>query len=395
MADGALGTGADLQRLTEVSRALTYARSLEDVLDLTVDCAIDLLGCEKAVLMMNDDEGLLEIRAHRGIADEAVDRFRVPLVESILARLAELLGPDAETHFLGVPLVVRGGVIGLLAVRRPKPGGIGDREEWLLSALADQAAVALESAGHEALQERVHTLQQERSSSRHAMRIMSHDLRSPLNAIQGYLEILGTETLGPLNEDQARTVQRIREVARHLASLHESVLEAARVSGEEIRLEPRRVRLDGLLTAAVDIARPEAEQAGVEITVDAEDELEAELDPDRLRQVIVQLLENATKYCPEGSRVSVMGRPRNVDDEEWVEIVVSDDGPGIPLERQSEIFEPYRSFRDPTGGGHTGFGLGLSIVRSLVERMGGTVGLRSELGEGSTFILRLPACPPG
>jgi signal transduction histidine kinase len=380
--------------LTEVSRALTYARSLDEVLELTLDCAVDLLACEKAVLMMNDEDGLLEIRAHRGIDQEKVDRFQEPLDEAILERLSGLLGPNARKRFLGVPLVVGGNVTGLLAVRRPRPAAVKDRDEWLLSALADQAAVALEGARHRELHKRMRTLEDRASSKEHALRIISHDIRSPLNAILGYLELLSMGTLGPLNEDQTRTIQRIKAVARHVGSVMKNVVEEARLAGDEAPLHPEKTDIAALIEEAVAVVQPTADEAGTTLARECPDGLHAFLDPDRVRQIVVQLLENAVKYCPDGATVRVCARSAQLAGRAAVQIEVADDGPGIPRERHAEVFEPYRSFPVGSEKEPTGFGLGLSIVGKLVERMDGEVGLESCPGEGATFIVTLPSEGP-
>jgi sigma-B regulation protein RsbU (phosphoserine phosphatase) len=378
--------------LTQVSRALTYARSLDQVLELTLDCAVDLLDCDKAVLMMNDEDGLLAIRAHRGIDSAKVDRFREPLDETILERLSGLLGPDAKDCFLGVPLVVGGGVTGLLAIRRPPSTSVQDRDEWLLSALADQAAVALESARHRHLDERVRILEASESSKEHALRVISHDVRSPLNAILGYLELLSMGSLGDLNEDQTRTIERIKAVTRHLGSVMKNVDEEARLSGGEAPLHLEEADIGKLIADAVAVVQPAA-AAGTTLAYDAAEGLQAIVDPDRTRQIVVQLLENAVKHCPEGSTVEVSARPARLADRPAVEIAVADDGPGIPQERHDEVFEPYQSFPTRSADDSGGFGLGLSIVRTLVERMHGEVRLESMPGEGATFIVTLPSEP--
>src|SRR5262249_26806186 len=156
---------------------------------------------------LDDGEGLLRIRAARGIAPETVARFREPLDENLLTRLAGVLGIDDTERFIGVPLVLGGRVIGLLAVRRSTDAAARSAEEWLLAALADQAAVALANARHEserdALTGRLGELEKERAGKDQAIQVMSHDIRTPLNAIQGYVALLAGGILGPLNDRQS------------------------------------------------------------------------------------------------------------------------------------------------------------------------------------------------
>jgi len=135
-------------RLTKVSRAFTYASSLKDILHLATDQAAELLGADKAILMLTDEQGLLRVRAAYGVSAEVVERFRESFDESLITRLKGLLGADSAEGFIGVPLVVGGNVIGLLAVVRTE-GTDAERyadDEWLLSALADQTAAPVDNA---------------------------------------------------------------------------------------------------------------------------------------------------------------------------------------------------------------------------------------------------------
>jgi phosphoserine phosphatase RsbU/P len=137
-------------RLTKVSRAFTYASSLKDILHLATDQAAEMLGADKAILMLTDSEGLLRVRAAYGVSEEVVERFRESFDESLITRLKGLLGAGSPDGFIGVPLVVGGNVTGLLAVVRPESSSrdadaYAD-DEWLLSALADQTAAPVENA---------------------------------------------------------------------------------------------------------------------------------------------------------------------------------------------------------------------------------------------------------
>jgi GAF domain-containing protein len=134
-----------IRKLTEVSRALTYAVSLEEVLELAVLRAAELMDAAKAVLLLVNDDGLLSVRASHGLDPDIGERFREPLHETLVDRLSGLLEAEGAS-FLAVPLVVGGEVTGVLAVARAEKGD-ADEDEWLLSALADQAALALRRRG--------------------------------------------------------------------------------------------------------------------------------------------------------------------------------------------------------------------------------------------------------
>lgn len=382
------------RRLTRISRALTYARSFDEVLDLTTECASDLLDVSRVVLMLSEDDGLLRVRASRGIDQEVVERFREPLDETLLSRLEELMGPNAREHFLGVPLVVQGEVIGLLAVRRERRDRSEKEEEWLLSALADQAAVALESTRSRELQEmlnrRVDELAAEKDEVDQALKILAHDLRSPISAIQSYTALLDGEILGPRNDRQHEALVRIDRICEHLESIVSTVLELARLSERPADLQRARVPVEDVVERALDVVRPSARNADIDLATRGEPSQEVEGDIARLRQVLVQLLDNAVKYSPDGNPVTVEWGTVHDDEGRWTEIMVTDRGPGVPDDQKDAIFQPYVSHQSGQDRAGAGVGLGLAIARDAVRRMGGTLTLENRSGAGSSFRVRLP-----
>lgn len=394
MAEARRGPTGALTRLTAVSRALTYAVSLDEVLDITVDCAADLLEAPRVVLMLRDDEGLLRVRAALGCDPEAVESFREPLDETLISHLSRLLGPDAPERFLGVPLVVGGLVIGLLAVLRPEDRAPEERDDWLLSALADQASVALENArggeGRTTLESRVAELERLRSSREDALRMIGHDLRNPLSALNGYVHLLGSEAYGPLNDAQHVAVGRLRSIAAHLESLVANVVEIGRLAAGGLELTCLPVPLPDVASSAADILQLDAQNRGVELAIDVPPDTTVVADADRLRQVLIHLLDNALKHAPAGTAVRIEAATEGEGDGAVVAIAVSDQGPGVPAEAAETIFEPYRRL-EGTGGAGTGMGLGLAIARGLVQVMDGTLVLDTSASAGARFVLRLPA----
>lgn len=396
MADPAEGSVHALTRLTSVSRALTYAISIDEVLEITVDSAAELLDAGRVVLMLRDADGLLRIRASRGIPSDDVERFGEPLDETLVSRLTTLFGPTADRGFLGVPLVVSGHVTGLLAVHRSGSEGATEQEEWLLSALADQAAVALENARSASrrseLETEIQELRRSGSQKEDALHMVGHDLRSPLNSLQGYIHLLRSGTYGPLNEAQENALDRLAAIGGHLASLVENVLEMGRLAAGTLTIEPEPVALTGVVEEAALVVGLSAEAVGVILERDVPVGLGALGDAARVRQVLVQLLDNAIKHSPGGGVVQVTARREpaaGADGKDHVAVRVTDQGPGVPAESAEEIFEPYRQLEDERSAG--GIGLGLAIARALVERMGGSLGLEAPSGDGATFVVRLPA----
>jgi signal transduction histidine kinase len=382
------------RRLTEINRALTYARSLNDVLGLTIDCAAELLNAPRALLMLNGEDGLLHIRAARGIDHADVERFREPLDENLLTRLTGLLGDVPVESFLGVPLVVQGSVIGILAVGL-EPGRTPDPDsEWLLSSLADQAAVALDSTRNDdvrqLLETRLHELEREQEGKNRAIEILSHDLRTPLSAIMGYTTLMSSEVIGPVNDRQLNALQRIKSVCDHMESILSNVLEMARLSGGRFTVSPEPVQVTDVIESALDVIRPVAERGGILLAVSQAAGFFVTTDASRLRLVLIHLLDNAIKYSPEGLTVSVRHATVDRGGRPWAQIEVIDEGPGIARDRQREIFEPYVRRDGASERARSGVGLGLAIAQGTIQRLGGTLGVESSPGRGACFRILLP-----
>lgn len=386
-----------LRSLTEFSRALTYSTELNEVLKLATVRATELLEAESAILMLSGPDAVLRVRATHGISAEKVESVCDRLDESLIRRLQAVLEAPLEAAFLGVPLVAAGSVIGLLAVVRRSGAPISEEEEWLLSAVADQVAVALEMSRLE------DELERSRSGGAtpdagdgaaaphdRALATLSHDLRSPLNAIDSYAELMEMELLGSVNDRQREALGRIRMSGRHLLAVLENVLEMTRISAGVVRVHPAEVPLAEVVDEAVLMISPGAVSKGLSLEVEATGAPLVSADPDRFRQALMNVLGNAVKYTPAGGTVRVEIGEAQFDGGRWGAVRVADTGPGIPSDNLQSIFRPYFRVHDSDGSGPEGTGLGLAIARELVRQMGGEIDAESEVGRGATFTLRVP-----
>src|SRR5680860_1494900 len=189
-----------LRMLTEVSRALTYTTSIEEVLELAVARTATIMEAEQALIMLEDADGLLVVRAAHGVDEDRLAELHAPLNESLVRRLQELLDYPSEDCFLSVPLVAQGEVTGLMAAVRPPGKPVTGDDEWLLSALADQTAVALENARlTRAVLEGQEEIGRTISLQDRARVTLGHELRSPLTAIRAYSSLLLDGVLDPLS----------------------------------------------------------------------------------------------------------------------------------------------------------------------------------------------------
>jgi len=387
-----------LRRLTEISRALTYTRTMDEVLRLAVERTAGLLEADRGLVMLADENGLLRVRASQGVEETALQRYGDPADATLVRRLQGLLGAYRPECFMGVPLVARGMVTGLLAVVRPDAAPFRDEDEWLLSAAADPVAVALENAR---LEEEVRRERDGRAravqgageadeASDRALATLSHDLRSPLNAIDSYAELIEMEILGPVSDRQREALGRIRMSGRHLLAVLENVLEMTRLSAGVIRIHASSVSASTVVEEAVLMVHPSATQRNQSLVARDVAEMTLEADPDRLRQVLVNLLGNAIKYTGPGGSIRISTSARDADGHHWGAIMIADTGPGIPAEKLAAIFQPYYRLPGTGADAPEGVGLGLAISRELVRKMGGDIEVESELGHGCVFTVRLP-----
>jgi signal transduction histidine kinase len=216
---------------------------------------------------------------------------------------------------------------------------------------------------------------------------MSHELRTPINAALGYVDLLETELHGPVTSAQREDLGRIRRSQRRLLSLVTDVLSFARLESARLELHAQDVALATLLPHLEESIAPLAAARGVRYTCAApEPSLVVHADPDRLEQVLLNLLANAVKFTEPGGEVSLRAERRDG----LAAIVVHDTGRGIPNEKLEQIFEPFVQVDSSLTRTAEGTGLGLAISRALTRAMGGEVTVESVLGDGSTFTVTVP-----
>ena len=310
--------------------------------------------------------------------------------------------------YLAMPVTSKTGqLIGALLLGHGERGRFNDRAERLVAGIASQAAIAIdnsrlvqalkerESTLSQLLSERERILQSERTARAEAERLghlkdeflatLSHELRTPLNAVQGWTHLL---LRGPSTEQQKEALVVIDRNVRAQSRIIGDLLDMSRIISGKIALEVQALQLHQVIQAAVDTVRQTAEARSIRINTLLDTSIGfVRGDPNRLQQALWNLLTNAIKFTPAGGRIQVVLERVN----SHVEISVEDTGVGIRQDFLPYIFDHFRQADSSTTRRFGGLGLGLSIVKNLVELHGGNVRVKSRgENQGSTFIVALP-----
>ena len=274
-----------------------------------------------------------------------------------------------------------------------------DRE--ILDKVITQQIVEL----HTALQETNRTLEQrvkERTAElRHALDRLteisqikanlisniSHELRTPLAHIKGYIELIGEEQLGSLTPEQIKAVDVIHRASQRLGRLIEDLIQFSTASREGLRLNLQQISLYDLTSSVIERSQDKANQAGITLETKVDPELPLLIaDPDRLSWVLFQMVDNAIKFTPSDGQVTFLAR----QEDQHVILSICDTGIGIPNDRVEEIFEPFHQLDGSATRRYGGTGLGLALVKLILEAHETIMEVESEEDKGSTFSFPLP-----
>jgi PAS domain S-box-containing protein len=418
-----------LELLNDTGSALASARDLRALLQTATDAATGVCGARFGAFFYYGRErvdSLFTLHTVSGATPAVFDTFAEPGANALFAPplpgagvvRSEDLAADPRylgtaprfglgsghpiRSYLAVPVVARSGeVLGSMFFGHPEAHVFTERSERIVASIAAQAAVAIDNtrlyeAAHQAAEERKVLLESERLARAEAERTsqmkdeflatLSHELRTPLSAILGWAQVLRRGSRD--QADLQRGLQTIERNARAQAQLIEDLLDMSRITSGKVLLDMKTLAPSAFIDAAIETVRPAADAKNIRIDkhYDPSPGLVAG-DPARLQQVIWNLLSNAIKFTPRDGRVEIWLAHR----EGHVEITVRDSGIGIRPEFITHVFERFRQADASTTRHHGGLGLGLSIVKHLIEQHGGTVRADSGgEGQGAVFTLELP-----
>jgi signal transduction histidine kinase/CRP-like cAMP-binding protein len=327
----------------------------------------------------------------------------------------EVISAEGYRAILSVPLLRDDQVIGTIAVARKAAGGFATRFVSLLTTFANQTSIALQHARlYQQLQDKAAQVEIVSRHKSQFLASMSHELRTPLNAIIGFSEVLLDPQLAAVGEaERQEFLTNILTSGKHLLRLINDVLDLSKVEAGKMELHPEAVSLGESVEGVLATVKPLAMRKHIQISNGVHPDLcPVRADPSRLKQILYNLLSNAIKFTPEEGRVSIAARTvetsinrggdysalpieelanRPPDQpKDMVEVSVTDSGIGIPAAHLDRIFEEFEQVEHSSAGGQEGTGLGLALVKKLVEMHRGTVRVASVPGEGSTFSFTIP-----
>jgi len=428
----------ELERLRHLAASLLAGHSLKEILTEVAEAAADLLESEAALVAMVVEEGrFLRISTGSGALAAVVGQL-MPIEKSLAGWVAlhdePLLCDDMDTDPRSfrpkgtptslrttaiVPLRSAGMVIGTMSVYNRRDGGkYDDNALQLLQTLGDQVVVALDRTN--VLEESQRNERALAVKNRELVRVtllksqflanMSHELRTPLNAIIGFSDLLLTEAVGPVNPEQQEFLEAVLRNGRHLLDLINSVLDLSKIEAGAMTLQLGPTDLRQAVTDAVadtaSLRSTQRQECIVELDAGA---LVALADGLRVKQVLINLLSNASKFTPEAGQIRLAavrtraplpipggpaGEGTRLLSRDAIWVSVSDTGIGIRPEDTAKLFQEFSQVDSSASRQQQGTGLGLALSKRFVEMHGGTIGAESIFGRGSTFWFILPVEGP-
>ena len=419
-----------LNALRTIDVAISSSFDLRVTLDIVLQQVLSEWSVDAAAILLYDpDRQTMQYAASRGFRSNALHQAQLKLGEGYASRVVlerktihipGLLEPGTALagvmqssneefiDYYGMPLIVKDHVKGVLEVYHrslldPDPESLG-----FLETLAGQAAIALDNAQlfenlqranvelEQRVAERTAELNQTNAELGRANRSkdeflanMSHELRTPLNVILGLSEVLLEYRRGPLTEPQEKALHMISSSGHHLLGLINDILDVSKVEAGKLLIHPDVISVKEVCESSLNFVRELALKKSISLDYHNRAEIKSVYaDPQRLKQILVNLLNNAVKFTPEKGNVSLEVEVNEARDQ--IQFIVSDTGIGISPEDLQKLFTPFTQLDSSLSRQYEGTGLGLVLVYKFTELHGGSVHVESKVGTGSRFTIALP-----
>ncbi|MGC9349518.1 MAG: ATP-binding protein [Anaerolineae bacterium] len=398
----------ELRSLYGIAQAISFSMDLDEVLDLVVRNAADLLNSEAGSLLLLDEEsGDLVLRissdpaaaqlvgrriaSGKGIAGAAFLENQPVTIQNTRTDSRWDAAFDQKSEFvtesvIAVPLNAHGRTIGVLEVLNQKDRRqFSEEDSELLLSFAAQAAIAIENA------RLFQQVQQANEAKTEFISFVSHELKQPMTSIKGYADLLTKGVGGDLNDQQVRFVEVIGSNVTRMDGIVQDLLDVSRIESGRLKLRMESIAPEDIAIEAAHALEQEIAAKNQRLTVHVPEDLPTVLgDRDRLVQVLTNLISNASKYTEEGGDILVQAESRTQDGREHIVWSVSDTGVGMTPEEMDHLFTKYFRSQNPAVRSVQGTGLGLVISKSIIEMHGGYIAVESKAGKGSTFSFSVP-----
>jgi signal transduction histidine kinase len=397
-----------LLRLVELSVTLNSTLDLDELLQLITSIATEALDCEAASILLYDEKSpRLYFAAATGSNPAKLAEIPVPIDSSLAGTIFRtnqpLIRNDADQdprHYslvsdhinfkvktlLGVPMPIKDQTVGVLEAVNKRAGNFNESDTAVLSVIAAHAAIAINNArllkARQQALEKVRVMNEIKSNF---LSLASHELRTPLGIIIGYATFLQSDSHGENNDHAGHVLA----AAAKMRTLLDQMNNLTMLQSDEMILRKMSIPVQDILNFALDEIKYTAARRDLQLVLAfREESIPVNVDPEKTTLALVNLLNNAIRFSPEKSEITVGA----VAQGDQVMVWVQDRGIGMPVDKLQKIFEEFYQIEPPNTRHHGGLGIGLTIAKGIIEAQGGSIWAESEgKGRGSTFKVLLPA----
>ncbi len=377
---------AELETLSQIDHELSAHLDFNRMVDITRQWAVKETGATRCLLIHKEPDLALTVLG--GTQPESSPTLQNNVIQAVHKALeSESVQSSLPTHKaparLVVPVISAGEPLYAIVVERPE--AFGDSAVKFLTRLSVRAAAALENA-------RLYQAVQDANTAKTKfVSVVTHELRIPMTSIKGYTDLIRQGAVGPVTEMQSSFLNTIRNNVDRMTALVSDLSDISHIETGRLKLSCSFILVKEYIQETINSIKHRLDEKNQSLELDIQDELpQVYADPNRLVQVLTNLINNANKYTPAEGRITVRANQHG----NFVRIEVVDNGIGIDEEDQKKLFSQFFRSENEVVREQQGWGLGLNLTKHLVDLMGGEIGVESEPKKGSTFWFSLPIQQP-
>ena len=414
-----------LTKLVEISRKINSTLDINNLLKIIIDDVVDMVNADFGIIMLIEED-YLKLALSKGIDDEKLRKTKIKIGQGVMGYVAKKKEPiiigdirkekkyfkymaaDDIVSEATIPLLSKGKIIGVLDLESKNKNAFNKLKKSL-KLLTNQIAIAIENAKlyseinnfNKRLKDEIEAATKELREKNKELRKMdqmksdfvsnvSHELRTPLTSILGYTKLLYSKKLGPLNKQQSESLKIITEESERLARLINDILDLSKLESKKVKVVLEEISLCEMAKVSIGSIGIKANEKNISIVLKCEDKGKTFAGKDLILQVFANLLSNAIKFSNENSRIEVIV----MKDNGYIKTSIRDYGIGIAKNEIPKLFDKFYQVDSSITRKHEGTGLGLVIVKHIIDLHKGKITVDSELGKGSVFSFYLPIRKP-